>query len=113
VTLPDLRGRWTITVPEAGQILGVGRDSAYRAAAAGQIPTLEIGRRLVVPVHRLLELLGQPPNDSEAGPVSPTPAATVEVMKGPRDAQSPTAQPIRHEDDARSGHLAVVRGPGG
>lgn len=63
LTLDDVRQRATITVPEAGQLLGVGRDSAYRAAAKGEIPTLTIGRRLVVPTARLLALLGEPVDD--------------------------------------------------
>ena len=57
-TLEDLHGRPTITVPEAGRVLSIGRDAAYRAAATGQIPTLRLGRRLVVPVPKLLALLG-------------------------------------------------------
>ena len=48
----------TITVEHAGQLLGVSRRSAYRAAAAGEIPTLRLGRRLLVPTQRLLALLG-------------------------------------------------------
>ncbi|HEY3688126.1 MAG TPA: helix-turn-helix domain-containing protein [Streptosporangiaceae bacterium] len=48
----------TITVPEAAQILGIGRDTAYEAAARGEIPTIRIGRRLVVPTARLLAQLG-------------------------------------------------------
>ncbi|WP_370326471.1 helix-turn-helix domain-containing protein [Euzebya sp.] len=63
MTLTDLRGRATITVPEAAELLGVGRNSAYDAARAGDIPTLRIGRRLVVPTHRLLHLLGVPVHD--------------------------------------------------
>lgn len=54
----ELRTRLTCTVPEAGQALGIGRDAAYRAAAAGEIPTLRLGRRIVVPCARLLALLG-------------------------------------------------------
>ena len=48
----------TITVEQAGQLLGVSRRSAYRAAAAGEIPTIRLGRRLLVPTQRLLALLG-------------------------------------------------------
>lgn len=63
LTLEDLRGRATITVPEAAEVLGVGRGLAYDAARAGDIPTISIGRRLVVPVHQLLRMLGVPPHD--------------------------------------------------
>jgi excisionase family DNA binding protein len=47
------------TVEEAGEMLGISRHSAYRAARIGEIPTIRVGRRLVVPLARLNELLGQ------------------------------------------------------
>jgi excisionase family DNA binding protein len=49
----------TCTVEEAGEMLGISRFSAYKAARNGEIPTIRIGRRLVVPLARLNELLGQ------------------------------------------------------
>ena len=52
-----------ISVPEAGrQYLNVCRDTAYQLAKSGRIPTLRIGRKLVVPVaamERMLESVGQ------------------------------------------------------
>lgn len=76
----DLRGRLTMTVPEAGEALGIGRSAAYAAADRGDIPTLRLGRRVVVPVPKLLALLGATPEDTEAG-VSTTPAtATVHAL---------------------------------
>jgi excisionase family DNA binding protein len=57
----------TITVTEAADILGISRRSAYRAAAAGQIPVIKIGRRLLVPTARLLTLLGQTPDTETLG----------------------------------------------
>jgi excisionase family DNA binding protein len=48
----------TITVEQAGEVLGISRRSAYRAAASGELPTLRLGRRLLVPTPRLLGLLG-------------------------------------------------------
>lgn len=48
----------TVSVVEAGEILGIGRSSAYQAARTGELPTIPLGRRLVVPTARLLELLG-------------------------------------------------------
>ena len=40
----------TISVPEAGRRLGVGRNTAYEAARQGQIPVIRIGKRMVVPL---------------------------------------------------------------
>jgi excisionase family DNA binding protein len=48
----------TLTVEEAGRLLGISRGAAYRAAACGQIPTIRVGRRLLVPTARLHQLLG-------------------------------------------------------
>ena len=48
----------TISVEKAGEVLGLSRTSAYRAALAGEIPTLRFGRRRLVPTARLLEMLG-------------------------------------------------------
>lgn len=56
--LAELQGKLTVPVPAAGRVLGLGRDAAYGAAARGEIPTLRFGRRLVVPVQALLEMLG-------------------------------------------------------
>jgi excisionase family DNA binding protein len=50
----------TITVERAGELLGISRRSAYRAAASGELPTIRLGRRLLVPSARLLALLGLP-----------------------------------------------------
>lgn len=61
MTLDDARTRATITVPEAGRLLGIGRDAAYRAAERGEIPSLRLGRRIVVPVPQLLALIGATP----------------------------------------------------
>lgn len=58
MNLGDLQGRTTITVPEAGEVLGIGRDAAYAAAKKGELPTLHIGRRVLVPVPALLAMLG-------------------------------------------------------
>ena len=41
------------SVPEAGAKLGISRDAAYRAAKAGDIPTVRIGSTLRVPVVQL------------------------------------------------------------
>ena len=43
----------TMTVPEAGKLLGIGRSTAFKAAREGEIPTIKIGKRLLVPVAAL------------------------------------------------------------
>jgi len=51
--------RITYTIDEAAERLGVSRNTAYEAARSGQLPTVRIGRRLLVPraaFERLLKL---------------------------------------------------------
>jgi excisionase family DNA binding protein len=49
----------TISVEEAAGLLGVSRSAAYRAAKAGQLKTLRMGRKLRVPTAPLLRMLGR------------------------------------------------------
>jgi hypothetical protein len=50
----------TLTVEVAGLILGIGRTKAYQLVQDGEFPVqvLRVGRRILVPTARLLELLG-------------------------------------------------------
>ena len=46
---PDAGGRWTLTVPEAAHGLKISRTLAYQMARSGELPTIRMGRRLLVP----------------------------------------------------------------
>lgn len=59
ITGGDMEAR-VYTVEAAGKLLGLSRPSAYAAAASGEIPTIRIGRRLLVPKARLAAMLGEP-----------------------------------------------------
>lgn len=51
----------TLTIPEAAQLLGVSRNTAYEDAKSGQlagVPVIQVGRRLLIPRARLLVVLG-------------------------------------------------------
>jgi excisionase family DNA binding protein len=52
----------TLTVEEAAKLLGVSRGTAYEAARRGELPTIRLGRRLLVPRARLYELVGADTN---------------------------------------------------
>lgn len=57
--------RLTISVEEAGRVLGISRSAAYSAVHAGQIPCLRIGKRMLVPRIPFEKMLGkEAPNDS-------------------------------------------------
>lgn len=44
--------------PTAGRACGIGRNSAYKAAERGEIPTNKFGGKLTVPTAPLRRLLG-------------------------------------------------------
>jgi excisionase family DNA binding protein len=48
-----------LPVRDAGRVLGLSPNTAYAAARRGEIPTIRIGRRLLVPVTALRRLLGE------------------------------------------------------
>ena len=50
----------TLSVEESAELLGIGRGTAYRAVARGEIPALRLGRRLRIPKPALLRLLERP-----------------------------------------------------
>ena len=47
----------TISVPEAGRRLGLGKNASYEAARRGELPVLRFGRKLRVPLVALERLL--------------------------------------------------------
>jgi excisionase family DNA binding protein len=49
--------RMTLTVNEAAERLGIGRNQAYEAVKNGQIPAIRIGKRLLVPEAALERLM--------------------------------------------------------
>jgi excisionase family DNA binding protein len=49
--------RRTRSVEEAAQILGISRASAYAYAKSGDLPTIRMGNRLLVPEAALEKLL--------------------------------------------------------
>ena len=50
--------RQTRSITEVAKLLGIGRNQAYEAARRGEIPTIRIGNRLLVPVAALELMLG-------------------------------------------------------
>jgi hypothetical protein len=57
--VPDPRETPALSIPEAGHLLGLDRNAAYRAARQGYLPTVQVSeRRWLVPTAALLSLLG-------------------------------------------------------
>jgi excisionase family DNA binding protein len=48
----------TCTVEQAGRRLGISRGLAYALARTGELPTIRLGHRVLVPKHALERLIG-------------------------------------------------------
>jgi len=64
-TPADLPARLTLTVEEAAATLGISRAFAYEAVRRGDIPSIRIGRRVLVP-HAALNRLLSPPDPASS-----------------------------------------------
>ena len=62
-----------LTVSEAAELLRIGRNAAYEAVRCGEIPSVRIGRRILVPRAGLEQLLA-----GVQSPCGPT------ALRGPR-----------------------------
>jgi excisionase family DNA binding protein len=59
----------TITVEQAAKALGISRNAAYAGVKANEIPSIRIGRRVLVPkiaFERMLAEAGRKPRQAEA-----------------------------------------------
>jgi excisionase family DNA binding protein len=56
-TTSDRQGPLAVSVPEAARLLGISRGLAYELVARGDLPSVRLGRRLVVPRHALVALV--------------------------------------------------------
>jgi excisionase family DNA binding protein len=57
VAIQHERDRWAFSIEETARLLGTGRTLTYQSAQRGDIPTIRIGRRLLVPRQALEDLL--------------------------------------------------------
>lgn len=56
--IQELLRQPTVSVPDAGRVLGIGRNAAYDAVKRGEIDLLAFGKRRVVPTAPLRRKLG-------------------------------------------------------
>lgn len=47
----------TVSVDEVAQVLGISRNHAFRCVHSGEIPSVRMGRRLLIPVSFLESVL--------------------------------------------------------
>jgi excisionase family DNA binding protein len=48
----------TLTPVELARVLGVGRNGAYQAVSRGEVPSIRVGRRILIPRAALERVLG-------------------------------------------------------
>ena len=58
-----------LTVREAAKLLRISRNLAYELVAQGRLPSIYLGRRILIPRHGLERWIVQ-----EAGPPEPSPS---------------------------------------
>lgn len=78
--LPDPRERPWLTVAELAEITGEGEKALRAAIAAGQLPSLNVGRYVRVPTALLARQLGITTEDNEAGAATAPGLATVHPL---------------------------------
>lgn len=61
------RERLAISVEEAGAVLGISRDLAYDLVARGELPSVRLGRRIVVPCRALEQTLARALEQADHG----------------------------------------------
>jgi excisionase family DNA binding protein len=86
--------RLVLDVPEAGALLGLGRNASYEAAKNGDIPTIRIGRLLKVPkaaFARLLNLADLEQTQLGPSPRQPTNSVCRQFRGDPKTAPKQNA----------------------
>ena len=95
-----------LTVTEVAELLGIDVRTVSRGCDDGQIPSLRIGRRLLIPRLPLLTLLGAdgpPPGPEPSGRDSPPPADTSPVGAVPPEAPGSNDALVNVHDLRRTG----------
>jgi excisionase family DNA binding protein len=47
----------TMTVEEAARALGIGKNQCYEAVRRGELPSISIGRRILISRQKLLDMI--------------------------------------------------------
>ncbi len=101
----DRNRRLTLSVTESAELLGISRALAYELVARGELPSLQFGRRRVVPWRAIERLLASCDNTS-----TPEPPPTGGVRPADLEELIPTTehnpQPRTERDHVRTARIA-------
>jgi len=89
----------TYTIDQACGLLGVGRNQGYAAALNGDIPTIRVGKRILVPKEAFDRLLREGTPRPSRSPAEPTPldvesGAVVSAAKAVQGAATSAYPPV-------------------
>lgn len=56
--MAEARERLTLSIAECAAKMGISRNSCYLAVKTGEIPSIKIGSRILIPVAALEKMLG-------------------------------------------------------
>ena len=59
----DSSQRLTYSIKETAQVLGLSRNSVYQGCQRGEIPSIRVGKRILIPKAALLRILETTKND--------------------------------------------------
>ncbi|MDP8991538.1 MAG: excisionase family DNA-binding protein [Actinomycetota bacterium] len=76
--------RLTISVEEAAKLLGISRGLAYELVARGELPSLRLGRRRVVPIAALHALIANAVTNNSEDSDPPSDAPELPPRRGLR-----------------------------
>jgi excisionase family DNA binding protein len=58
-SITDWENQTVLSIEDVAQILGLGRSTTYESARRGELPTLRVGRRILIPVSAFSKWLNQ------------------------------------------------------
>jgi excisionase family DNA binding protein len=100
-----------LSVAEAAAMLGISKDLAYDLIARGELPSLRLGRRIVVPRVALFALVGA--TDYPTTPVAAAAPIVADVIQGLRPKgvmpEQPGASGVWDGPDENGGVSGVIR----
>ena len=97
--------RLTVRVEEAARLLGISRGLAYELVNRGELPALRLGRRLVVPISALEDLVAGASNTGAS--MAPSAGGKTEhaASNGPRSTRRRRSRTQAVDED--SGRLPL------
>jgi excisionase family DNA binding protein len=69
----DINQPLTLTVEQTAKLLGIGRSTAYELVRTGDIPSLRLGRRILVPSSYILSATAYAPTIGHSLPSDTVP----------------------------------------